>query len=79
MSGGYKNRPTARLHLSSACHLIRHFNRRRARRFKPNAHTTVVNIMQIMELLTNRGFACLWTVSAGNIHRNALRGTFEQV
>jgi len=35
MSGGYKNRPTARLHLSSACQLICHFNRRRARRFQP--------------------------------------------
>lgn len=73
MSGGYKNRPTVRLHLSRACQLICHFNRRRARRFKPNAHTTVVNITQTMELLTNCSFASLWTVSAGNIHKMQLQ------
>ena len=72
ISGGYTKRPTARLHLSSACQLICHLNRRRTQGFKPNAHSTVVNITQIMELLTNCCFAGLWTVSTHNINKMQL-------
>ena len=49
---------------------------RRARGFKPNPHTAILNIMQIMELLTNCVFAGLWTVSVSikRSYRNARTG-----